>query len=163
MVGCARPNRWLVEPDSTAGFTQRALVEMKETAKALLSKNKNELPAARTLYVSLDRADNVIEGGPGLTRRDGFGCAHPRLYPLQLVPRWYTLSAPHDQTFSSSKFSCPPACAEGFRSTDLSFPCFLCDRVMLCACPLDDRTCQSGYGAFGKDALVGPIERICND
>jgi hypothetical protein len=36
---------------------------MKETAKALLSKNKNELPAARTLYVSLDRADNVIEGG----------------------------------------------------------------------------------------------------
>jgi hypothetical protein len=37
---------------------------MKERAKALLSKNKNELPAARTLYVSLDRADNVIEGGP---------------------------------------------------------------------------------------------------
>jgi hypothetical protein len=36
---------------------------MKETAKALLSKNKNELPAVRTLYVSLDRADNVIEGG----------------------------------------------------------------------------------------------------
>ena len=36
---------------------------MKEKAKALLSKNKNELPAARTLYVSLDRADNVIEGG----------------------------------------------------------------------------------------------------
>jgi hypothetical protein len=38
---------------------------MKETAKALLSKNKNELSAARTLYVSLDRADNVIEGGAG--------------------------------------------------------------------------------------------------
>ncbi len=37
---------------------------MKERAKALLSKNKNELPAAHTLYVSLDRADNVIEGGP---------------------------------------------------------------------------------------------------
>jgi hypothetical protein len=35
---------------------------MKETAKALLRKNKNELPAARTLYVSLDNADNVIEG-----------------------------------------------------------------------------------------------------
>src|ERR1019366_5399143 len=64
MVGCPRPNRWLVEPDSTARFTQRALVRMKETAKALLSKNKNELSAARTLYVSLDRADNVIEGGP---------------------------------------------------------------------------------------------------
>jgi hypothetical protein len=37
---------------------------MKETAKALLRKNKNELPAARTPYVFLDRADNVIEGGP---------------------------------------------------------------------------------------------------
>ena len=37
---------------------------MKETAKALLSKNKNELSAARAVYVSLDRADNVIEGGP---------------------------------------------------------------------------------------------------
>src|ERR1700680_4927099 len=63
MVGYPRPNRWLVEPDSTARFTQRALVRMKETAKALLSKNKNELSAARTLYVSLDNADNVIEGG----------------------------------------------------------------------------------------------------
>ena len=52
-----------MEPDSTARFTQRALVKMKERAKALLSKNKNELPAAHTLYVSLDRADNVIEGG----------------------------------------------------------------------------------------------------
>ena len=40
---------------------------MQETAKALLSKNKNELPAARTLYVSLDRADNVIEGAAALT------------------------------------------------------------------------------------------------
>jgi hypothetical protein len=36
---------------------------MKERAKALLRKNKNELPAARTLYVSLDNADNIIEGG----------------------------------------------------------------------------------------------------
>jgi hypothetical protein len=52
-----------VEPDSTAGFKQRALVEMKETAKAQVSKNKNELLAARKLEVSLDRADNVIEGG----------------------------------------------------------------------------------------------------
>jgi hypothetical protein len=40
------------------------LVKMKETAKALLSKNKNEQSAARTVDVSLDRADNVIEGGP---------------------------------------------------------------------------------------------------
>ena len=38
---------------------------MKETAKALVSKNQNELSAARALYVSLERADNVIEGGPG--------------------------------------------------------------------------------------------------
>ena len=57
-----------MEPDSTAGFKQRALVEMKETAKALVRNDKNELSAARTLYVSLDRADNVIEGGPPATR-----------------------------------------------------------------------------------------------
>src|ERR1700686_2516583 len=63
MVGCPRPNRWLVEPDSTAGFTQRALVRMKERAKTLLSKNQNETSAARELEVFLDRADNVIEGG----------------------------------------------------------------------------------------------------
>jgi len=37
---------------------------MKESAKALLSKNKNELSAAREFEVCLDRADNVIEGGP---------------------------------------------------------------------------------------------------
>ena len=54
----------VVEPDSTAGFKQRALVKMQETAKALVSKNQNELRAARTLEVSLDRADKVIEGGP---------------------------------------------------------------------------------------------------
>jgi hypothetical protein len=36
----------------------------KEKAKAPLSKNQNEPSEARTLYVSLDRADNVIEGGP---------------------------------------------------------------------------------------------------
>jgi hypothetical protein len=35
---------------------------MKERAKALVSKNKNELSAARTLYVSLDNTGNVIEG-----------------------------------------------------------------------------------------------------
>ena len=44
---------------------------MKERAKALISKNQNELSAARTLYVSLDRADNVIEGGPAF---DLFRC-----------------------------------------------------------------------------------------
>jgi hypothetical protein len=39
---------------------------MKERAKTLLSKNKNELSVARTLYVSLDTADNVIEGGTAI-------------------------------------------------------------------------------------------------
>ena len=34
---------------------------------------------------------------------------HPRLYPLRFVPRWYTHSVRHDQTFSSIKFSWPPA------------------------------------------------------
>jgi|HubBroStandDraft_6_1064221.scaffolds.fasta_scaffold544267_1 hypothetical protein len=37
---------------------------MKEKSKALLRNNKNELPAARTLEVSLNRADNVMKGGP---------------------------------------------------------------------------------------------------
>jgi len=47
---------------------------MKETAKALVSKNQNELLAARTIEVSLDRADNVIEGGLPLhtTSTDAF-------------------------------------------------------------------------------------------
>ena len=49
---------------------------MKERAKALLRKNKNELPAARTLYLSLDRADIVIEGGPA------FGFPGGRLFVL---------------------------------------------------------------------------------
>jgi hypothetical protein len=44
------------------------LVRMKEKAKALVSKNKNELSAARALYVSLDNADNVIEGGAPFLR-----------------------------------------------------------------------------------------------
>jgi len=57
---------------------------MKERAKAPVSKNKNELLAARKLQVSLDRADNVIEGGPPfhiflLTR------SHKRMIPLQYV------------------------------------------------------------------------------
>ena len=42
---------------------------MKRKAKALVSEYKNELLAARTLYVSLDRADNVIEGGAPLQHR----------------------------------------------------------------------------------------------
>ncbi len=46
---------------------------MKRKAKALVSEYKNELPPARTLYVSLDRADNVIEGGRAL---------HPGKRPL---------------------------------------------------------------------------------
>jgi hypothetical protein len=42
---------------------------MQEREKILLRKNKNELPAVRTLEVFLDRADNVIEGGaPGALR-----------------------------------------------------------------------------------------------
>ena len=45
---------------------------MREKAKALLRKNQNELPAVRNLEVSLDRADNVIEGGPAFRRRLGF-------------------------------------------------------------------------------------------
>ena len=58
-----RPNRWLVEPVSTAGFTKRALVEMKEREKILIGKEKKTL-ADRKLQVSLDRADAIIEGAP---------------------------------------------------------------------------------------------------
>src|ERR1019366_8242386 len=79
MVGCPRPNRWLVEPDSTGGFTQRALVRMKkERAKTFISKDKNGLSVARSLYVSLDRADNVIEAGPSFAHEDVFRVPCPR-------------------------------------------------------------------------------------
>ena len=50
---------------------------MKETAKALISKNKNELPEARKLYVCLDKADNVIEGGPPFETVLNFRVADP--------------------------------------------------------------------------------------
>jgi hypothetical protein len=71
-----------VEPDSTAGFKQRALVEMQETAKALVRNNKKELPAARTLEVSLDRADNVIDGGTPFytTEADAFDFKRAELF-----------------------------------------------------------------------------------
>jgi hypothetical protein len=52
-----------VEPVSTAGFTKRALVEMKEREKILIGKEKKTL-ADRKLQVSLDRADAIIEGAP---------------------------------------------------------------------------------------------------
>jgi hypothetical protein len=42
---------------------QRALVEMQGREKILLGKKKRA-PVARTFYVSLDRADAFIEGGP---------------------------------------------------------------------------------------------------
>ena len=41
---------------------QRALVKAKQEAKALLRDNQNEPPTARSLDVSLDNADNIIEG-----------------------------------------------------------------------------------------------------
>ena len=46
---------------------QRALVEMQDREKTLSGKKEKTSPAARTVYVSLDRADAFIEGGP-----DGF-------------------------------------------------------------------------------------------
>jgi hypothetical protein len=53
MVGGTRLHRWIHE---------RALVEIKEREK-ILSGKKKASPAARTVYVSLDRADAIIEGG----------------------------------------------------------------------------------------------------
>ena len=55
---------------------------MKERAKTLLSKNQNEPSAARELEVSLDRADNVIEGGPHFSLLTH---AHGGMIPLQYV------------------------------------------------------------------------------
>jgi hypothetical protein len=43
---------------------------MQEKAKGLVRNNKNELPPARTLEVSLDRAGNVIEGGSPTSSAD---------------------------------------------------------------------------------------------
>src|SRR6266849_6801789 len=54
MVGGTRIHRQIHE---------RALVEMKEREEFLLGE-ENTSPAARTLFVSLDRADAIIEGGP---------------------------------------------------------------------------------------------------
>jgi hypothetical protein len=100
MVGCPRPNRWLVEPDSTAGFTQRALVRMKkERAKTFISKDKNGLSVARSLYVSLDRADNVIEGGPPLRLCFHLTKLHGWIISLHhiVVPRLlFRVAAPFD-------------------------------------------------------------------
>ena len=43
----------------------RALVEMQEREKILFrEEGKKRALAARTVYVSLDRADAIIEGGP---------------------------------------------------------------------------------------------------
>src|SRR5713101_3907144 len=52
MVGGTRIHRQIHE---------RALVEMKEREE-FLSGEENTSPAARTLFVSLDRADAIIEG-----------------------------------------------------------------------------------------------------
>src|SRR5216683_3465787 len=54
MVGGTRIHRQIHE---------RALVEMKEREEFLLGE-ENTSPAARTLFVSLDRADAIIEGAP---------------------------------------------------------------------------------------------------
>jgi hypothetical protein len=45
---------------------------MKEREK-ILSGKKKASPAARTVYVSLDRADAIIEGGRGDGAGDGKG------------------------------------------------------------------------------------------
>lgn len=52
-----------VEPDSTAGFTLRALVGMQERENLPLGKEKTS-PAARLMYVSLDRSRRRHRGWP---------------------------------------------------------------------------------------------------
>jgi hypothetical protein len=64
MVGGTSFHRWI----HAASLGQHA-------GKIFLRKNKNELPAVRTLEVFLDRADNVIEGGTPLTCEKPSGVA----------------------------------------------------------------------------------------
>src|SRR6266851_1908282 len=70
MVGGTRIHRQIHE---------RALVEMKEREEFLLGE-ENTSPAARTLFVSLDRADAIIEGGPDVSSEDELGCPTCRGY-----------------------------------------------------------------------------------
>jgi hypothetical protein len=61
-----------VEPDLHREIHERALVGMREKEKILLEgKTKKRAFKARTLYVSLDRADAIIEGGPSLRSKGG--------------------------------------------------------------------------------------------
>jgi len=46
---------------------------MQEREKILSGKKKKRALAARTVYVSLDRADAIIEGGAGLTPKNVLG------------------------------------------------------------------------------------------
>ena len=68
MVGGTRIHRQIHE---------RALVEMKEREEFLLGE-ENTSPAARTLFVSLDRADAIIEGAPDV----GFTSGSFDLFPF---------------------------------------------------------------------------------
>jgi hypothetical protein len=56
MVGGTRFHRWIHEASLGRNAGKR---------KDSLRGGKNEPPAARKLYVSLDRADAIIEGGTG--------------------------------------------------------------------------------------------------
>ena len=91
----------VVEPDSTAGFKQGALVEMQETAMALVGKDKNELPTARTLYVYLDRADNVIEGGPPANPCDSLHLVQKENEPLNHCHTAFSAAAKRIPAFVS--------------------------------------------------------------
>jgi hypothetical protein len=73
----------------TAGFTMRALVEMQEREKILSGEEKKRALVVRRVYVSLDRADAIIEGGRALIPKNAFGCHIPagfRVRPLTSTP-----------------------------------------------------------------------------
>jgi len=75
MVGGTRIHRQMQE---------RALVEMEEREEFLFGE-ENTSPAARTLFVSLDRADAIIEGAPGVVFTPGSRRAKPQS-PLAQTP-----------------------------------------------------------------------------
>ena len=93
MVPLGRPNRWLVEPESTAGFIVRALVGTKEE-KRFFQVKKERARTARKVYVSLDRADAIIDGWPslcGFAFRKGWDtlrCEGSRLFFIQVSCRY---------------------------------------------------------------------------
>src|ERR1700674_2810542 len=78
MAGGTRLHRWIYE--ASLGRDERSIRFRKE---------ENGPPAVRKLSVSLDRADNVIEGGPPFCLRTSHNRPHPA--PDDTTPAIYLM------------------------------------------------------------------------